>query len=800
MSFVFYISRFVFCFIDKRDLSAKTKARGYIMEENNKISVLPMVALRGKVMLPYVTTSYDIGRLKSLNAINVSLESSVYVFICGQKSGVVEDPTPQDIYDVGVICRVKQVYKSAGENIRIQVEGVSRAKILEYVLTEEYFSVKVEEIDTQADNEVEIAAYVDVIRKEYNEYVKLLPRQNRESALANLNVGDNEQMLFNLAFNIPVKESVKQTILEEQNLAKMFEILGTAIHTLAELNKIEESIAQKVKISIDKGQKEYYLREQLKAIHSELGDDEDERLALEEQVKQKGMDKDVEEKVLKELTRMGRMNPSSPDYTVIRTYIDWILELPFNKVSKDRESLIEAEKILDKDHYGLEKVKQRIIEYIAVMKLTGKISGPILCLVGPPGVGKTSIAASIARALDRKFVRMSLGGVKDEAEIRGHRKTYIGAMPGRIMFGLKEAGTSNPVFLLDEIDKVSSDMRGDPASALLEVLDPEQNKTFRDRYLEIPYDLSQVLFITTANSLDTIPAPLLDRMEIIELSGYTEEEKVEICKKYLIPKETESNGLNKDEITFKTDAIKAIIEGYTKEAGVRTLQRQIGAVCRKVARLIGEGNCNEKQIIKKSNVADYLGVRRFESDELLSESEVGVSTGLAWTAVGGTTLNIETAILKGKGNISITGQLGDVMQESAKIAIGYIRSIADKYGIKPDIFENSDIYIHVPEGATPKDGPSAGITLATSILSALIEKPVRRDIAMTGEITLRGRVLPIGGLKEKALAAYRLGIKDIIIPAANLKDIEDIPENIRKEINFHTVTTAQEVFDLAIVK
>ncbi len=772
------------------------------MEENvtiNNLYVLPMIALRGKVMLPDVSANFDIGRLKSLNAINYCLDNAKQIFICGQKDGSVDNPNPSDIYDVGVICRIKQVMKMAGENIRIVVEGVKRAKILRYFSNDSYFTVEVEEIPKIIENEVEISAYASVVKKEFSDYVKTLPRQSRDQLNSILTIEDPEKFCNNLTYSIAIKESVKQSVLEEISLIKKLNILGTAIHTLIELSQIEAKIAERVKVSVEKSQKEYYLREQIKAIHTELGDDEDERIKLEEAVKAKGMPKEVEEKVLKELTRMSRMNPSSPDYTVIRTYVDWILDLPFKEESKDREELSVAEEILNADHYGLDKVKERIVEYLAVMKLTKKISGPILCLVGPPGVGKTSVATSIARALDRKFVRMSLGGVKDEAEVRGHRKTYIGAMPGRIMFGLKEAGTINPVFLLDEIDKVSSDMRGDPASALLEVLDPEQNKTFRDRYLEIPYDLSKVLFITTANSLSTIPTPLLDRMEVIEIEGYTREEKVEIAKKYLLPKEIGKNGLKSSDIKMDEAAIIEVIDGYTKEAGVRNLERQIGSVCRKLARVKAENGKITKKTVSKKRVGELLGIRRYYPDEALKNPEIGVSTGLAWTSVGGTTLNAEAVLMNGKGGVLLTGQLGEVMQESAKTAVSYIKSVAEKYSIQKEIFEANDVHVHFPEGATPKDGPSAGITIATAVMSTILKKPVRKDVAMTGEITLRGKVLPIGGLKEKSLAAYRLGIKEIIIPKGNVKDLEEIPENIRKEIKYYPVETAEEVFKIAII-
>ena len=613
-----------------------------------------------------------------------------------------------------------------------------------------------------------------------------------------LGIEDYEEFVNVAAFNLSFNESEKQKILEERNTVRRLELLAINLNNLINRQGIEKTIAERVQKNIEKNQKEFYLREQLKAIHTELGDDENEVQILREKILEKKMVEQDRKKVLKELDRMSRMPSSSPDYTVLRTYIDWIIDLPFGVTTSDREDLTEAIKILDHDHFGLEKVKERIIEYIAVLKLTKKLNGSIICLVGPPGVGKTSVATSIAHALSRKFVRMSLGGVKDEAEIRGHRKTYIGAMPGRIIYALKNAGVSNPVFLLDEIDKLSSDMRGDPASALLEVLDPEQNKTFRDRYIEIPYDLSEVLFITTANSLETIPAPLLDRMEVISLDGYTREEKAEIAKRYLIPKKRAANGLTDKNVAITDEAIDAIVKGYTLEAGVRDLERKIDAIMRKIATRLAEKGKIRKQTVTVDNLADFLGSPRYLDNDKLDEDEVGAATGLAWTMFGGTTLTIEVSTVSGKGEILLTGKLGDVMKESARAALSYIRANADKYGIKQDVFSQTDIHIHVPEGATPKDGPSAGVTMATAILSALTGRKVRKDIAMTGEITLRGKVLPIGGLKEKSLAAFRSGIYKVIIPAQNKKDIEDIPKNIASQLEIIPVKEVDEIFSLAL--
>ena len=597
---------------------------------------------------------------------------------------------------------------------------------------------------------------------------------------------------------MPFKDNDIQRILEIDDTIERLRAFENLVTKELEIAKIEKKITSKVRQSIDKSQKEFYLREQLKAIHSELGEDPDEGEELVKQIKDKNLPKEVEEKALKEIARLDKINPSSPDYSIILNYLDWIKELPFNECTVDTESLQDAKAILDKDHFGLEKVKERIVEYIAVLQLTKKIRGPILCFVGPPGVGKTSVATSIARALNRKFVRMSLGGVKDEAEIRGHRRTYVGAMPGRIIYALRNVGSNNPVFLLDEIDKMSSDMHGDPASALLEVLDPEQNTTFRDRYMEIPYDLSKVMFITTANSVDTIPYPLLDRMEIIELNGYTDQEKMEIAKRYLIPKQLELNGLNDKKVVFTDDAVREIIESYTMEAGVRNLEREIGGVIRKIAVKAAEHKRIKKQVVDKGDISSYLGVKKHIRDLSLDKDEVGAATGLAWTSVGGTTLTIEVSLMHGKGEILLTGKLGDVMKESARAAISYIRANAAEYGIKDEVFETTDIHIHVPEGATPKDGPSAGITMATAILSAFTHKPVKKSVAMTGEITLRGKVLPIGGLKEKTLAAYRQGIDTVVIPTENEKDLSEIPADIKDKINFITASEIQTVFDIAI--
>ena len=764
-----------------------------------EVLTLPMIALRGKVILPNVYTSFDVGRIKSLAAVNAAVDSeNPLVFVSAQKDAKVETPSLKDVFEIGTVCRIKNVTRMPGDNIRVNVNALFAAKIVTSEDNDKYFAVTVKEIEGDfTDTETE--AYLRIVKTELTNFLSQPNVKANKEVFSNVLALENPlEFVYAATYNMNFKEGDKQRILEiPDTKTKLYEFLNLLVQEI-EIAKVEKTIAEKVKINVEKSQREYYLREQLKAIHSELGDDEDELENLKQRILDKKMPSEVEEKALKELSRMDKMNPSSPDYTVLNTYLDWLLDLPFNEESKDRESLLDAEAILEADHYGLEKVKERIVEYLAVLKLTGKVGGSILCLYGPPGVGKTSIAKSVARALDRKFVRMSLGGVKDEAEIRGHRKTYVGAMPGRIMYAMKDAGTCNPVVLLDEIDKLSSDLRGDPASALLEVLDPEQNSTFRDRYLEIPYDLSKVLFITTANSLDTIPSPLLDRMEVIELSGYTRNEKAEIAKRYLVPKEIEKNGLDSKKIEFTESGVYRLIDGFTREAGVRNLEREIGGVCRKAATSFAEGKRKRKYVIDADEVGALLGADRFSYTDELRNDEVGCATGLAWTQVGGTTLPVEVALYKGKGNLVLTGKLGDVMQESAKIALTYVKMHSTELGIEEKEFENNDVHIHVPEGATPKDGPSAGVTLTTAIASAFTGRKVRGDIAMTGEVTLRGKVLPIGGLKEKSLAAYRLGVRNVIIPDKNEKDLEEIPSNIRKEMKFVPVSDLREVLSTAL--
>ncbi len=781
--------------INFEELNENKEITEVAVEEKN----YPMVALRGKVIFPSTYVNFDVGRQMSLNAVNKASQGDNLLFVSAQKNALIDNPKSKDVYRVGVVVKIRQLIKMpTNVSTKISVQALYRARITSFTNTKDMFEVKIEEYPYIECPELETEAHFRVAKTAFLEYSLIDKRIVKDVIVKLSEINDPNEFIDNALSILLLKEEAVQKILEESVTIERLKLFHKLLLNEIEIAKIEKKISSSVRKSIDKSQKEFYLREQLKAIHTELGDDEDEKAKLKESIIEKHLEKDIEEKVLKEVARLDKVNPSSPDYSIILNYLDWIKDLPFGKYTVDTECLTEAKKILDADHFGLEKVKERIVEYLAVLQLTKSLKGPILCFVGPPGVGKTSIAKSIARALGRKFVRMSLGGVKDEAEIRGHRRTYVGAMPGRIIYGLKSAGSANPVFLLDEIDKLSNDIHGDPASALLEVLDPEQNATFRDRYLEVPFDLSKVMFITTANSLETIPHALLDRMEVIEINGYTEEEKVEIAKRYLTPKQITANGLTEENISLTESAIKEIIQGYTMEAGVRNLEREIGTVCRKVAIKVAENKVKTKQIVTPKKISEYLGVRKRRSDRINESDEVGTATGLAWTSIGGTTLDIEVGLMHGKGEILLTGKLGDVMKESARAGISYIRSHADKYGINAEIFDKTDIHIHVPEGATPKDGPSAGITMATAILSAFTSKAVRRDVAMTGEITLRGKVLPIGGLKEKSLAAHRIGIKNIIIPKDNEKDLEEIPKEIRAKINFMPVKSVDEVFDIAL--
>ena len=761
---------------------------------------LPLLPLRGILVFPYMVIHLDVGRDKSVKAIEEAMIQDRMIFLATQKEAQTDEPDEKDIYSIGTIAEVKQLLKLPGGTIRVLVEGLSRGKILSYTGRDPYFKVDVEQYSETEEITPEVEALMRNLVHQFEQYVKMSKRIPAETVVTVVNLEEPGRLGDIIAAHLVLKIEDKQRVLEAVHVQARLEILGEILAKEMEILELERKINLRVRKQMEKTQKEYYLREQMKAIQKELGD-KDERVAEGEEYRDKiakaKFPKEVEEKALKEVERLEKMPPMAAESGVIRTYIDWLLSLPWHKSTKDRLDIDGAEKILNEDHYGLDKPKERILEYLAIRKLAKKMKGPILCFVGPPGVGKTSLAKSIARALERKFIRMSLGGVRDEAEIRGHRRTYVGAMPGRIIQGMRQSGSNNPVFLLDEIDKMSMDFRGDPSAALLEVLDPEQNNTFSDHYIEAAFDLSNVMFITTANSLHPVPRPLLDRMEVIYISGYTEEEKVQIALRYLIPKQVKEHGLKKDQLTISENTIRKVIREYTMEAGVRNLERQIAAVCRKAAREIVQG---KQQKIKASlqNLEQYLGIPRFRYGMAEKEDEVGMATGLAWTEAGGDTLVIEVALVKGTGKLTLTGKLGDVMKESAQAAFSYIRSRAEQLGIDPTFNEKFDIHIHVPEGAIPKDGPSAGITMATALVSALTNRKTRREVAMTGEITLRGRVLPIGGVKEKVLSAHRAGIKTIILPADNKKDLEDIPQKVKGKLEFVLVEHLDEVLPRAL--
>jgi len=772
-------------------------------KNNTKLQTLPLLPLRGLTVFPHMILTFDVGREKSIKALDEAMLNNQLIFLVTQKDAQKDYPEEEDLYNVGTISKVKQLLRLPGNTIRVLVEGISRAEIVSYVQYEPFFTARVCEriVQLEDDQSVEIEALKRKLVSTFDDYARLSGRISLDTVLSLGSIDEIGQLADTIASNMLIKVDQKQSIMDEFHPRLRAEKLLTILLSEIEILEVEKNISQRIRQQIEKSQREYYLREQMKAIQSELGDREDVASEIDEyreKLQKAKLPEEVEKKVNKELNRLAKMPPGSAEGSVIRTYLDWIFDLPWNVKTDEVFDLKKAKEILDEDHYGLTKVKERIIEYLAVHKLTQNLKGPILCLVGPPGVGKTSIAKSIARALNRKYVRMSLGGVRDEAEIRGHRRTYVGAMPGRIISALKQAGSNNPLILLDEIDKMSSDFRGDPASAMLEVLDSEQNFAFRDHYLELPFDLSNVLFITTANTLDTIPRPLLDRMEVISISGYTEEEKVNIAKKYLLDKQIKAHGLEKKNLRISEETIRDIINYYTREAGVRNLEREIAAICRKVAKDLLTSR-KKSVTVTPSNLDKYLGVKKYRYDKANERDEVGIATGLAWTPVGGDTLAIEVNIMAGSGKLELTGQLGDVMKESAKAAISFIRSRAEELNIEKDFHDKYDIHVHVPEGAVPKDGPSAGITLATALISALTQRPVRKNVAMTGEITLRGRVLPIGGLKDKVLAAHRAGIDTVIIPEENKKDMEDIPENVKKKMKFVFVKDMDTVLRTALL-
>ncbi len=771
---------------------------------DSKTKVLPVLPLRGLPVFPYMILHFDVKRSFSVKALEEAVVENQTIFLVAQKDPLVDVPKKDDLFTVGTIARIKQVLKLPDNDVRVLIEGISRAKIIDFVSEEPYFECEVEVINPSKeqteDEKIESEAMIRKIKNMLAVYYDANPKFSVESVKSMINLTEPYEFSDLVSANVSFDIDDKQALLEEFDVNKRLEKIIMFLDKEIKILSVERDINRKVKGNIDKSQKDYYLREQLKVIQSELGNKEgmeEEISELREKLIEKNVPDYVLEKADKELTRMAKMQSGNPEASVIRNYVEWLCDIPWNISTVENDDIENAKNILNEDHFGLEKVKERILEYLAVRKLSGNLKSPIICLVGPPGVGKTSIAASVARALNRKYARISLGGVKDESEIRGHRKTYIGSMPGRIIYALKQAKSNNPLILLDEIDKISRDFKGDPSSALLEVLDSEQNFSFRDHFIELAFDLSNVLFITTANSLETIDRPLLDRMEIINISGYTDEEKLNIAKNYLIPKQIKQNGLKKKNVRFSDEAIISIINNYTRESGVRSLERKIAAVLRKVAKIIVSGEKKSVSISEK-NLEAYLERKIYLHNEKNKESEIGIATGLAWTQYGGDTLSIEINVYKGTGKVELTGSLGDVMKESAMAAISFARSCADKYNISQSFYKDNDIHIHVPEGATPKDGPSAGITMATALISALSGKKVKKDVAMTGEITLRGRVLPIGGLKEKALAAYRIGIKTIIVPFENEPDLDDIPENIRENINFVIAKNMETVLQTAL--
>ncbi len=781
----------------------------FIMTKEEKIRVMPTVALRGLVVFPNMFIHFDVGREKSINALKKAMDTDQEIFLVTQKDISIDDPDYNDLYEIGVVASVKQVLKLPGKNgnVRVAVEGLYRARLVQGFPNEKGNHLKamifpIEEPAVRKDNidyEKALIRHTKDIFADYSDCAPQLPADLVTSVLQKTKAGE---LADYVAGNIMLEYEDRQSILSVVNPIRRLEELCILLTNESNLLAIEADIGDKVQEAIDKNQREYYLREQMKVISQELGggvSQEEELDRFRETIFFMKAPDEVKEKLFKECDRLERYSPQSPEAAVSRNYIETCLSLPWNKFSDENTDIEKSRKILERDHYGLDKIKKRILEYLAVRVLAPDIKGQIICLAGPPGVGKTSVARSIASATGREYVRISLGGVKDEAEIRGHRKTYIGSMPGRIISAIQQAGTSNPHILLDEVDKLSSDYKGDPTSALLEVLDPEQNSSFRDHYIELPFDLSRVMFITTANVESNIPDPLRDRMEIIELGSYTAEEKFNIAKKHLIPKQIKQHGLTSKQLRITDKALRLIIEGYTREAGVRNLEQRIAAVCRKSAMAIVEGSV-EKISVKPENVEEYLGTRKYKNDSVVQENEVGVVNGLAWTSVGGDMLEIETAVLKGTGKLELTGSLGDVMQESAKAAVSYIRSKSDSLPINGDFYKDNDIHIHVPEGATPKDGPSAGVTIATSLVSALSGIRVRKDVAMTGEITLRGRVLPIGGLKEKSMAAYRAGIRTVVIPYDNISDLDEVDPVVKETVTFKPVKTVEAVWDIALEK
>ncbi|GIP01508.1 Lon protease 1 [Paenibacillus lautus] len=762
----------------------------------------PLLPLRGLLVYPSMVLHLDVGREKSVKALEKAMVEDNLILLCSQSEVNIEEPTQDDIFRIGTVANVRQMLKLPNGTIRVLVEGMERAEVIEYTDQEEYYEVIARELPEEENHDPEVSALMRTVLSQFENYINLSKKVTPETLAAVSDIDEPGRLADVITSHLSLKIKDKQEILETIDVRKRLEKLLDILNNEREVLELERKINQRVKKQMEKTQKEYYLREQMKAIQKELGDKEGRAGEVEElrsQLQELELPERVHEKVEKEIDRLEKMPASSAEGGVIRNYVDWLLALPWTNKTEDDLDIVKAEQVLDEDHYGLEKPKERVLEYLAVQKLVKKMKGPILCLVGPPGVGKTSLARSIARSLERKFVRVSLGGVRDEAEIRGHRRTYVGAMPGRIIQGMKTAGSMNPVFLLDEIDKMASDFRGDPSSALLEVLDPEQNNTFSDHFVEIPFDLSNVMFVTTANVLHNIPRPLLDRMEVLYIPGYTELEKLQIANRYLLPKQKSEHGLAPEQLILEEEALMKVIREYTRESGVRNLEQQVAALCRKAAKQIVT-NQSESIEIKADDIKEYLGIPKFRYGMAELEDQVGTVTGLAWTEVGGETLTIEVTVVPGTGKLILTGKLGDVMKESAQAAFSFTRSKAVELGIDPDFHEKLDVHIHIPEGAIPKDGPSAGITIATALISSLTKRHVARDVAMTGEITLRGRVLPIGGLKEKSLAAHRAGYKKILLPKDNERDLRDIPDSVKNDVEFVPVSHMDQVLEHALVE
>ena len=763
---------------------------------------VPLLPLRDIVVFPHMVVPLFVGRQRSIKALEEATQKQGPIFLSSQKDAKTNEPTENDIYRIGVLGTVVQMLKLPDGTVKVLIEGKKRAQVSRFVNHPDFFLVEEEDVAEMAEKNTEVEALIREVHTTFENYVKLKKKIPPEMVMSVSSIDDPGRLADTIVTHLGIKIEDRQNLLETLITSERLEKVLGHMRAEIEILEVERRIRSRVKKQMERSQKEYYLNEQMRAIQKELGEKDEfknEIQEIEDKIKQKKLSAEARDKVEKELKKLKMMSPMSAEATVVRNYIDWILSLPWNEFTDDKLDIKEAEKVLEEDHYGLEKVKERILEYLAVQSLVGKMKGPILCLVGPPGVGKTSLGRSIARATGRKFVRFSLGGVRDEAEIRGHRRTYIGALPGKIIQSMKKAGSSNPVFLMDEVDKMSTDFRGDPSSALLEVLDPEQNFAFNDHYLDLDYDLSRVMFITTANMLDRIPRPLQDRMEIIRIAGYTELEKLNIAKKYLVSKQREANGLSAENVLFTDSALLGLIRHYTREAGVRNLDREIASICRKVAVEVVKKDRSAKIQITGKSLHKHLGPSKYRYGKIEGEQEIGVTTGLAWTELGGELLSTEVTIMPGKGQLIITGQLGDVMKESAQAAMSYVRSRAEELGLEKDFYQKVDVHIHVPEGAIPKDGPSAGITMATSLVSALIRIPVRHDLAMTGEITLRGRVLPIGGLKEKVLAAHRGGIKTVLIPEENEKDIEEIPSTILKSVHLVPVSHMDDVLKKALI-